>query len=547
MIIVRHHVLVEKQNIIVKLMNRNREKLQVKIKKDLARTEELLKKGEFNNALQLIEILSKKKELNEDERLVCRLLKGKILVKQGRFQETLEIVKQVLHESQQYEKPLYVVDALITLAEASWRVGRLNESLNYIEQGENTLNSVNREKEREKTRRRGELLYQKGIIFSRKGQLNKALKVLKRVLQSRMEMGDNFGIGEALNSIGVTYFYMGKLDRALESYTNSLKVKEDLGNIQQLAIAYNNIGDLFHAQGELDKTKYYYQQSLTLFEETGNKEHISNATHNMGKFYHQTGAFETALEYFEKALGIAKELGNQLAMSENLYHLIQVSIDKNDLDLARGYCQYIQTIAKQKDNPIVNQRCLVGHALILKTENRLRSKKKALKLLGDVIEGEFVNHELNIAALLHSCDLLLFELQIFGEEKVLSEIKEIADQLLVIANQQALHSLFAETYLLQSRLAMIELDIAKAQQLLAKARFIAEKRGLTKLANTILHEMDLLPKWVKIIDQQPNLKEITELTQIEDLIKHMIRKRVPKSEKEIKTYVLEAKELLEAW
>ena len=520
--------------------------MQAKKEKDLARAEELLKKGEFNNALQLIEILSKKKELNEDERLACRLLKGKILVKQGQFHKAQEIVKQVLHESQD-EKPLYVVDALITLAEASWRVGRLNEGLKFIKQGENTLNSVNRDKEKEKTWRKGDLSYHKGIIFCRKGQLNKALEVLKQSLQSRMEMGDNFGIGEALNSIGVTYFYMGNLGQALESYIKSLKVKEDLGNIQQVAIAYNNIGDLFHTQGELDKAKFYYQQSLTLFEETGNNEHISNAIHNMGKFYHQTRAFDTALEYFEKALSIAKELGNQLAISENLYHLVQVSIDKNDLDLARRYCQFIQTIAKQKDNPIINQRCLVGQALILKTENSLKSRMKALTLLGDVIEDEFVNYELNIAALLHSCDLLLFELQLFGEEKVLSEIKEIADELLKIANKQALHSLFAETYLLQSRLAMIEFDIGKAHQLLIKARSIAEKRGLSKLANTIHHEMNLLPKWEKIINQQPNLKEITELTQIEDLIKRMIRKMVPKSEKEIQTYILEAKELLKAW
>ncbi|UCG02700.1 MAG: tetratricopeptide repeat protein [Candidatus Heimdallarchaeota archaeon] len=482
-----------------------------------------------------------------DERLLCSLLKGKIHVKRGQFQEAQEIVTQVLHESQQYEKPLYTVDALIALAEASWRVGRLNESLKYIKQGEIILNSIDRKKEKEKKWRKGELSYQKGIIFSRKGQLNEALEALKISLKSRMEMGDKFGIGEALNSIGVTYFYMGKLNRALDSYLNSLKVKEDLGNIQQLAIAYNNIGDLFHTQGELNKAKHYYQQSLTLFEETGNKEHISNAIHNMGKFYHQTGAFNIALEYFEKALGIAKELGNQLTISENLYHLILVSIENNDLDQARDHFQYIQTIAEQEDNPISHQRQLVGEALILKTENRLESKMKALELLGHVIEGEFVNHELNIAALLHSCDLLLFELQIFGDEKVLSEIKVIADQLLVIANQEALHSLIAETYLLQSRLAMIELDLKKAHQLLVKASFIAEKRGLSKLANTILHEMDLLPKWEKIIDQQPDLKEITELTQIEDLIKRMIRKKVPRSEKEIKNYVLEAKELLEAW
>lgn len=518
-----------------------------KKREDLSRAEKLLRKGKFQEAQEIVDTLFKIESITPDFLLSCKLLKARIYLKQGRFQDTQEIAEEVLKECLVDKKKYYSVDALIILAEASWRIGRLDKGSTYIREGEKILNEIGGEKKRETQQRKGELLYQKGILFSRKGQLDEALEFLKESLSFRRKMGNNYGIGEALNSIGVTYFYMGLLEKALDVYLASLEIKKHLGNIQQLAIAYNNIGDLFFAQGELKSAEIYYQRSLNLFQETGNKEHISNAIHNVGKLYHHQGEFIQALEHLEKALAIAEELGNNLSISENLYHLINVALDKNDDDLSQKYFQYLQQIAETIDNPIVQQRFQVAQALILKSKERIRSKMKALELLEEIIRGDRVNHELTIAAMLHSCDLLLFELRIYGEEEVLLEINEIAKQLLEIASDQAQHSLLAETYLLQSRLAMIELDIEKAQELLAKAHLIAEKRGLSKLANTIAHEKDLLPKWENIINQQPDLKDTTELTQVDDLVRRMIHKKVPKSEREIKTYVLEAKELLEAW
>ncbi|UCE12292.1 MAG: tetratricopeptide repeat protein [Candidatus Heimdallarchaeota archaeon] len=519
-----------------------------KIRENLDRAEKLLRWGKVHEAQELVDTLSKMEGITPDIILSSKLIRGKISVKQGRFQDTQELAEEVLKECSHDRKTYYSVDALVLLAEASWRTGRLDEGLTYIREGEEILNEIGGEKKRETQQRKGELLYQKGIISSRKGQLDEALEFLTESLSFRKKIGNNpYGVGEALNSIGVTYFYMGLLEKALKVYLASLEIKKNLGNIQQLAIAYNNIGDLFFVQGELKSAEIYYQRSLKLFQDTGNKEHISNAIHNVGKLYHHQGEFDQALGHLEKALSIAEELGNNISISENLYHLIHVALDKNDPDLSQKYFQYLQQIVDTIDNPIVQQRFQVAEALILKSKERIRSKMKALELLGDIIRGERVNHELTIAAMLHSCDLLLFELRIYGEDEILLEVKEIAKQLLEIASEQAQHSLLAETYLLQSRLSMIELDIENAQELLSKAYSIAEKRGLSKLANTIAHEKDLLPKWEKIIDQHPDMKDTTELTQVDDLVQRMIHKKVPKSEREIKNYVLEAKELLEAW
>jgi tetratricopeptide (TPR) repeat protein len=519
------------------------------IKEEIRRVEGMIEVGEFKDARTVLNSVKKMNEISENDRLRCVLLIGKTFVKQGRFNEAIEAAEEVLFECRQKSNNIIEIDALISLTEALWRVGQLDKSWSYLKQGEEILHSRSEIKEKEAKKREGELSYHKGIIHSRKGELDRAIKALQHSLKIRREFKNNHGIGEALNSIGVVYYYKGMLNQALDVYMQSLKVKEELGNKQQLAIAFNNIGDLFHTQGELEKARTYYQKGLDLFEEIGNKEHIASGLHNIGKFYHLKGQFDSALDYYKKALGIVEELGNELTISENLYYIVQASVDKNDLDLANKHLEYLQKITDKVSNKVIKQRYLTSQALILKTSKRIRSKMKAAELYETVIEDELVNHELTVISMLHSCDLLLFELRSFGEEgeEALSEIKRIAQQLLEIANKQVLHSLLAETYLLKSRLAMIELDFVEAQKYIAQARFIAEERGLKKLANTIKYEMELLPKWEVVLDQKPNLRDITELSQVQDLVDRMIRKKVYRNKKEIKDYVIEAKDLLEEW
>ncbi|MHA2244183.1 MAG: tetratricopeptide repeat protein [Candidatus Hodarchaeales archaeon] len=522
---------------------------------ELRQIDDLLKRGDFSTAKKMINSLLNQKHLDIDAHLSLNLLKGRLFVKQGQFEESRKVLEEIIQKSQENNNKLSEIDAIITLAEASWRTGKLKRSLTLLEQGEKLLSRLSDLSDLSKEtyiQRTGDLLFQRGVTLMRRGQLDLAMETLKNSLTYRNQTGDLHRIGETLNSVGVGNFYKGHLDRAIANYKSSLKIKEELGNKQQIAITLNNIGDVLHTQGELTQAGSYYKKSLAIFEEIGNKEHIGSGLHNVGKFFHESGDSNQALSYLEKALEIAEKQGNDLTQSENYYHLINVCLDKSDIALAQKYFYHLENVLKQTDNKVIKQRYIVSQALILKSGKRIRDKLEALQLLEEVMEGEIINYELSIAAMLHSCHLLLFELKVRGrEEKILSELKSIATRLREIAEDQSLHSLLAESYLFQSRLALIDLDFPRAEQFLSHALVIAENRRLKKLTNTISHELELFQslqaEWENIFKKRPKVKDIAELSLINDLINRMIQKKVYKSKDEIQNYVIEVKQLISTW
>jgi tetratricopeptide (TPR) repeat protein len=517
------------------------------LQNEFLKIELLLTEGRFTKSSEALLTLEKLNNIGSIDKVKLRLLRVKLLIKQGRFAKAIPLIKNVINTNEKRTYPLIEIRSRLLLAEAFWRTGRLDESLLQINQCELDLDLIPNGKATEYTLLLGEVAYNKGVIYSRKGELDSALSNLEKALEIRQEFQDNYGIGEALNSIGVVHYYKGHLAKSLGSYKQSLDFKEKVNNIQQLAIAFNNIGDVYHIQGELKKAKYYYSKGLTLFEETGNKEHISAGLHNLGKVYYQTGETAESLKYFENAMKLYEGLDNKLGISENLYQLIQVSLDISNLEQSQRYLDYLASIAKQMNNKVVKQRYNISQALLLKSTKRIRYKMKAMEYLNSIIEDELVNSELTTTAMLHSADLLLYELKLYGEEGILRELKEIAQQLLKLAETQNLHSLLAETYLLQSRLSVIELDIKNARHLLYQAKDIADERDLRKLSELIAYELTLIPSWESIKAKKPKLKEITDLLDMEDLISRMIRRKVFRNKKEMEAYVREAKSLFKSW
>jgi predicted amidohydrolase len=155
---------------------------------------------------------------------------------------------------------------------------------------------------------------------------------------------------------------------------------------------------------------------------------------------------------------------------------------------------------------------------------------KAGEILEEVVEEEISDHSLTVSAMIHLCDLLLSELRMTGEDELLDRINALTEQLLEIAEQQSSHSLLAETYLLQSKLALIELDMGKAEKLLTKAQLIAEEKELHTLARTVAHERGLLQsqirKWDAIIKENPSRQEMIDFTKLDDFLEQMIHKAV---------------------
>ncbi|MHA2203943.1 MAG: hypothetical protein ACW991_09660, partial [Candidatus Hodarchaeales archaeon] len=175
----------------------------------------------------------------------------------------------------------------------------------------------------------------------------------------------------------------------------------------------------------------------------------------------------------------------------------------------------------------------------------------AQKLLQQVEEDNIIYFELSVYAVFNLCDLLLTELRTFGNEEVLSEVKIWSSKLLELAQKQHSFSLLAETYLLQSRLALLELDIEQAQILLDNAKTLADENDLQQLHTKIMDEQFFLheqsSKWERLKGQKLSIKDRINLIQLEDLLDRMIHKRIFQKEEEIKDYAAEASALVEKW
>ncbi|MHA2315712.1 MAG: hypothetical protein ACXACF_10610, partial [Candidatus Hermodarchaeia archaeon] len=164
---------------------------------------------------------------------------------------------------------------------------------------------------------------------------------------------------------------------------------------------------------------------------------------------------------------------------------------------------------------------------------RTRDKVKAGEILEQVVEEEIGDHSLTVTAMIHLCDLLISELKMTGEEVLFAEIKALTERLFKIAEQQASHSLLAETYLIQSKLALIELDLGdlgRARKLLTTALQIASEKGLDRLADELKNEQNLLQeqmqKWELIIKEKPSKQDMIDLTKLDDLLGKMIQETV---------------------
>ncbi|MGD8545356.1 MAG: tetratricopeptide repeat protein [Candidatus Bathyarchaeota archaeon] len=450
--------------------------------------------------------------------------KGIIYWYRGELNQALEHYQQSLKIKEELGNRKGIADSLNNLGLVYWSKGELNQALEHYQQ------SLKINKEIGNKKGIAVLLNNLGNVYRLRGELNQALEHYQQSLTISEKLGDKQDITKSLNNLGTIYRLKGELNQALEHYQQSLTISEKLGNKHDIALALNNLGDVYDLKGELNQALEYHQQSLKINKEIGNRLHIALSLCNVGSIYMKKENADLALEYYQQGLSIYEELGNEPLSAVVLSELVWFTLENDKSTLAKQYLQRLQQIKDQTDNRIIDQRYRVAKALSLKTSKRSRHKAEAEEILEQVIEEEISDHSLTVTAMIHLCDLLLSELKMTGDEEVLEKVEDLTHRLLDIAQEQSSHSLLTETYLLQSKLALIELDIGRAKKLLAKAYRISKEKGLHKLAHTVAHERNLLlsqlENWEATIGQKPSKAEMIDLTRLNDLLERMIRQTV---------------------
>lgn len=317
---------------------------------DESEVKELLSKGRFNEALQIIEIFEKNENLSAADQLRCQVFKSQILTRIGRFEEGLEIAEKVLEECQEQNLTGLAVDASIATAEALESHGAPNKGLEIIATGSERLSAIGDEQPAATNPRKVALLHFKGCFYQQKGEFDDALKFFQKSLALSNEIGSKGDISLAQNGIGTTYWRKGELDKALKYFQTSLALRQEVGNKQDIAGSLNNIGNIYWQKGDLDQALECYQQSLVLREEVGNKQHIAMSLNNIGNIYDAKGDLSKALGFHQRSLSLREELGNKQHIAMSLNNLGAIYWLKGDLIQALEYFKQSLAIRKALGN-----------------------------------------------------------------------------------------------------------------------------------------------------------------------------------------------------
>jgi tetratricopeptide (TPR) repeat protein len=374
------------------------------------------------------------------------------------------------------------------------------------------------------------LLTNMGNIYAGTGDLDQALIHQNRSLAINQELGHRQQVYNSLINLGVVHQFKGELVQAEERYRQALGIAEELGVKRGIALAFNNLGNVHQIRGDLQRALERFETSLALYRELEDPEQIALLLTNIGEIQRLGGHLERALESYGKSLAIYEEFGHELMIAMVLFELVWIALEQGDHDLAEEYLGRLQAIDAGTDNRTISQRSRVARALALKAKERARDRLKAADILEQVVEEEVANHALTVSAMIQLCDLRLYELKLTGEEELFGEIKDLTRRLGEIAAEQSSHSLLAETYLLQSKLALIELDMGRARTLLSEAQAIAEEKGLSTLARAVARARDRLEgqvqMWEMIIQRKPSRREMIDLTQLDELLGQMVQGKV---------------------
>jgi len=503
--------------------------------KELAQARQFIIQGKFEESLQFLKDFEERRNNSLHDIVSCHLIKCNLFLHQGLSKKLVKFAEQTYKESLGLEKSILSVDALIFMARGLINSFNVKPANKIIKQAEELLAALTEELVINKTRREAHISFLKGKIsdpfFTPEGDIDLALKYYKHSLALGESLGDEELIGSSLGGIAWGLgAYKGEIDKGLEYVERTLVFAKECNYKLFISHGYLQKASFYHTKGEVTRSLSLYEQSSVIAKELNHKQLISSNLNNMAGAYRMNGELDRALECSELSLAQVSKTGElkRIAMTHDF--LIQILIEKGDLEQAQQYFNQLEQLNNQLKDKTINMAYLYNQALLLKESPRISNRSKAEEILKQILEDEDIFWERKERALLTLCELLLIEFQMTNEVEVIDELEPLITRLLENAEKSHSYWVMGETYLLQAKLALLSLDLKEARRLLTQGQQIAERYELNLLAIKISNEHDELLKqlnmWENLKETTSSIKERMEFARLNEQMDKMLRKRV---------------------
>ncbi|MHA2006538.1 MAG: tetratricopeptide repeat protein [Promethearchaeota archaeon] len=534
--------------------------------KDLRYVENLRREGKFQEALEVINNIEKKRTLTPNANLSLLISKGKILTMLQRFVETVRVGKLTYRLSQSLGKTNEKITSLLFKASCLF-LGQFDKALKHLFEAENLLNSLSDESLAYLERQKKNILFRKSWAHFNKGDFDKALEEALECLELQDKYGNKIDIGYTLQVLGGTYISTGEYDLAFDYASRSLKIFEEIGD--QIgrattlgilgAISYwkgdlnqavkyskqslsskmlsnraradrlNILGQVYSNRGELDKALRYYKKGITIAENENIYDLITQFQTAIGSIYMLKGDFDRSIEYLEPSLSLAEKINDAIGTVLSLSYLGMVYLEMDAPEQVQKYLERFKDLELQMQTKKVTHAYLLLKAMSLLKKGGSRNRGEAESLLKQIsIEETYAN--IKCYSIIYLCEFYLEELALFEDTDVLNEINPLVVKLYKISEEQRMYGNLAEAKLLQAKLALIEMNFEEAQRLLTQAQRVAELYGITITAQKISSEHDnyleKLMEWKHLKERDAPISERLKLAKVEGVLDQLQGKRV---------------------
>lgn len=401
-----------------------------------------------------------------------------------------------------------------------------NEDENYLK-----LIQKAREIYEEMGRKRGihEIELDLGFFHKNRGRREKALEIFEESLEFFIEDNNKLKTCICYQNIGdIIYSEWGKLDSALEYFTKAYRIAVDLGEPDTPTILWS-ISEVHLLRGELDEALKIREEVLEESRRIGNIFTITSYLSSIANVYFHKGMLKEAQEYVEESLKLYKERNIVRGIYFNKTQMVYLAIEMKNLEMAKKHLEELKPIVERMNFVPYNQDLRFLQAKVLKIDSKINELIQAEVLLEKLLEEE-MGYYLLIESLLCLCEVLIKQLLQTSDKEVLKKLIKYVSKLYELAESNKAYPLLVEALWLKSQISLLEADTETAQNLLSKAKSIAEEKGLIRLEKKIsFEEKEFTKRTAQLADlgvESASLSERMKVVKINGTVSEIQKERI---------------------
>lgn len=543
---------------------------------------QLLALGKFKEALELVDKISKKKELRKEDQLDCLLLRSEIEYFLGNYKESLQMAEKALKESKEIDNSVLIIKSLYRKSAALNVLGKINKCLEIIEKILKLIAEKNLLEAPALSRTRIRLTGLHGAIIANFGNYKTGLEKIQQAIKMAEQSNDKQILAFLTTHLGLYTSFSGEIEKAEKILKRAYKIAKDLGNKQEIALATMRMGVLKTYKQEHREALELYFKSIEISDETGST-HLYFATYmnigiayktifqfddaienlkkaltyqsgyafmintNLAEIYYWKNDLDLALKYFLDALKKSNEIKDRRYNPNILYQIINLYIQKKQFNEAQQYLKELEKIRNEEKLKQYDEFYTIAVIQFHKASTNVQDWSKAVEFADDFLTRKEIPVDWRLDVLYIILEIRLRELQINASEESLVQVRKQIDEVFQEAEEMKQYNVVVNLYKLKAQLALVELDIKRAIEFLVTARTIAKEKDLELLVQKITREQKKLEEqismWTKFQEQNLPLVDTLKQVSLENTVQEIAKDAIVEVRDENSGKIIEYRKL----